>query len=802
VPELKGFWIPHFLRERRIRTALQNLYVAVIGSRENARILLKYEPDEIGKDAATGNPLARRCFDATVRWLRRLQEFSITPEIFSDQFLKPFRVPARFILRMRDAQPSTTCLDGLVFRRSRPFYDRYFGENMLVLSIAIPQLGVASSLRCRVDYINDIDYGFCRIDGIQPLPFVNRIHPSRLRLEWMKETVSLSDFNFLKVSFQDLLEFQRSLAFENLCEIWSEQSEDLSKGRHGRRLGAVCIFGGLVRSAGGGPYMILEDPCKSGRFLTLYVTEQFLRLLNTDLVGLRNLKGRLIRVLGVVWFRYGSTRSTPEYPEVIVPEFVNDRFELIMDDLIGFVRVRDKVISDSLIVRYRETDFSSLPQPLTMENGYVTYNFSIKAKDNIVRIFLDEENFIRSLRRKTAVMKPAEAFIMPEQLLNTCKLQLNGLAERIKRDKHLLSYLLALIRHFDHEGALPSTLKELTSIVEGMPSEVSEENFRWLRDLGLLSKRRKKPARITGRGIKIAYLAIRENLMPQLKGIIRRKNIVDLLEMENETSMPASLLLQALQELENERFARCISLNGQRCELFWMCILGKKDAAIKEAISKIELWETEILGVLSKVHYALHISKILEEIKEKGLNMNYPALRFLLLRLKKQGRLIEDREHGMWFYPLENRIIDILSRNRFEVFTPEEIAEKASIPLLRINKILKILEKLKQDRKAVEILDGKWAVVLPAKEDIERKQKILKSECRRHVLNILKKYKRGLKPERLNWELIRFLISVKHRMKTGGSSQLIAAEVINEMLNMGEIVTCGKFIKLPENPLK
>ncbi len=59
-------WKAVFLRESKIRTYLQAFYVSLIGSSENARLLIENEPGSIDRNAISGNELVRSCFAYSV----------------------------------------------------------------------------------------------------------------------------------------------------------------------------------------------------------------------------------------------------------------------------------------------------------------------------------------------------------------------------------------------------------------------------------------------------------------------------------------------------------------------------------------------------------------------------------------------------------------------------------------------------------------------------------------------------------------------------------------------------------------
>ena len=47
--------------------------------------------------------------------------------------------------------------------------------------------------------------------------------------------------------------------------------------------------------------------------------------------------------LAVFWYAHGFSKYLPKRPEILFVEFVNDKKTLVYEDLIGFVRVREKV---------------------------------------------------------------------------------------------------------------------------------------------------------------------------------------------------------------------------------------------------------------------------------------------------------------------------------------------------------------------------------------------------------------------------------------------------------------------------
>jgi hypothetical protein len=79
--------IPHFLAEKGSRTALQNLYVGIVGSDHNARMLAENSIQEIDLNEFRGNTLTRNCMAAALSWLKIYRKFPLIDTIFNQQIL-------------------------------------------------------------------------------------------------------------------------------------------------------------------------------------------------------------------------------------------------------------------------------------------------------------------------------------------------------------------------------------------------------------------------------------------------------------------------------------------------------------------------------------------------------------------------------------------------------------------------------------------------------------------------------------------------------------------------------------------
>jgi len=781
--------LPRFMWESRIRWYLQGLYDAVVFSTDNARTLMEKDPHEISPDAGRGPEIAVRGFEGIVSWLRLLKEFT-KPGLFEDQFLYPLRAPASFIVNVRGGKNYTTCLEGMVFQKSRSFYHELFGAKVCDVSIIVPQLESALCLRCREEEAKNLGYGFYRLDSVQPLPVVNRIHPIQLRMTPLPSISSLSTFDFLKVSMIDVGHLQESLVFENMCQVATEQNVSSAEGG-GRnvRIGFPCIFSGYVRSVSGSQ-LTLGDLCSSS-YHTFRVSQQLLRSLNTDLYRIRELKGSLVRCFGVVWNKCGPQHFTPELPVIISAEKSDDRDCLILDDLTGFIRLRGTVQKTRVIKRYGNVDLGEMR--ITERNGILEYDeHAPSSSDSVIRLFHEEMRVIRRLRKNSiGQLGETGPLVLISQVMDMQKLKKDGLADLIRRCKGLKRCLLAIIGRRDSVGVPPS-IKELT-LTWGMDAK---RKIRWLIDLGLLTEPSKdKPITLTKRAVETAWLVVKHRLLAKLERMLQASKVI-LLPYLEKGGVPASLLLHALEVLKGKGLVRCLQIDGEECKLVWLTMqAGDEDR--QEAEHSLAAWKDAVLEILGEVHHPLHTMKIAEEMQRRGYPFGYKTMKLLMKGVGRSGEVEKGEEREMWFYPPKNRIVRLLKSNPHNAFTIEEIASAIAPPSLDAKLVTELLMKLEKEGKAERLGEAMWGVPLTSpSEERERIERLLIAEAERYALRILKD---RAKLHEMQAKLMIYLINLIGRMRPSKKPRIpanrLAEETLNQMQQKGEISIENGWIK-------
>jgi hypothetical protein len=199
-------------------------------------------------------------------------------------------------------------LDGIIFSKSNPYYSKAFGNYRVTLSIILPEIESVMSLRCTENMAKTIDEDVIySIDGIQPIPYVNRIHQQSASIERKDDQAygGLECLDFLKISFYDINSISHSFAFENFCEVETDQ---ISKRR--RRLGASCVLTGLLTVVNP-PRIVLQSFLKKDLRIEMVLHHALLS--NREISRIKSFQGKVVRVLAIWWNSLGS--KDIEYPE-------------------------------------------------------------------------------------------------------------------------------------------------------------------------------------------------------------------------------------------------------------------------------------------------------------------------------------------------------------------------------------------------------------------------------------------------------------------------------------------------------
>lgn len=683
--------VPTFFTESNVRKYLQALYISTVGATDNARLILERDLSDADPKFFAGNKLVIACSSWMRMWLKFMREFSRSAEIYSLQFLEPVKLLANFRLTAR----KTTTLTGLLFSKSSRFYDKYFSGDVRTLAIIIPSLQTVMSIRCRDELAGEVGTGGLLLNGIQPMPYVNRIHPHQLDIERNDERPSLSSLDFLKVSVDDLELFRTSMAFENFCEIESGQLRERR-----RRTGAPCIICGrliCVRP----PSIILKG--YSGRLIRLHMNHNLPSNSCMDLHEISSLEGKFVRVLVVHWYGKGQTVPTPE---AFILEEVESEDEILHDEVCGFVRLRIRLQSSVVFERFPQASLQ-MSAHINVRGENIEWQPVPAPGEPFLQAFHNTQQQIRMLRLRNCYGK-VTTLVDLRGVLDWAKLRKEWLVKKLTQDEGLLRFSLGIIKYGDDQGVIPRKISELRGVISGIFSDsVPVWYVYWLLNTRLI-KRTGDRTVISELGHHVVYSAVKNALISALRNALNEKTVMSLDELEERTGFAPSLILSRLQELEEEGVVHCLELSGKRCELIWFTIrpTTASEDPRASAAEKFRALKEKILALFGEFHHPLHPLKVIELMQQKGHVTSYRALLSLLVWLEKEGILSHDGE--MWEYPWRRRITDILNGNPTCPFTIEAIMRLASIPPFEAEKVKNILTELEEEREIWQPVPGRW----------------------------------------------------------------------------------------------
>ncbi|MEM4290240.1 MAG: hypothetical protein QXH32_05150 [Candidatus Caldarchaeum sp.] len=753
---------PVFLREKSVKMYLQSLYIALIASRQNAEIILSHELDALGADMAKGHELAKSSFLYLKRWCGRIRKYIVSEEVYSKQICEPARVAARYRLSIS----TSTMLSGYVFSKSTEFYDPFFGGNVVDLSVVIPSLGCSLTLRCRADCVRDLNRGMYEIGGVQPIPYVNRLHPVRLSIRDNTRGLILKELDVLKASLYDLRRYSYSIAFENFCRVASAQLR--GKLRGGVALGATEVVAGYLSDV---------------RLPLINIAGHFNRdvaiqlVWNGDTKGVEALRGKPVRALTVTW--YGRGRQV--LPEAFIIEPAESDMEILEDDIIGFVRARLKVDQETLHHHYPNVDPSRFRTSLIKwDAGHMIWTQNeAPTGDDVVAGFLEQK--LSLMRVRSEIPGPAEyaPLALWTLILDRQKVRLQEVAEKMYTNKSVMSCMVDLLRMHENEEPLPKSFKGLCSI---FGPGLTYEDLLWMRDTGLIKKSGGE-VRVTKIGVEALYAATRAAILDPLQRELEEKGLIAIPDAESSLNVPASLILRGLEDLRSAG-VQPLQLDGLDTRLVWV---RKGDGHMTEfARTILARLESDIIDALSRVPHALSVSKILDALNRR---MGGLWIREILNILRMRGRVVE--KDGMWIYPDESKIMDVVSGEPDKLLTLEELMNKAMIPAARKYIVFSLLGELVKKGVVVEPRNGRWAIKTDDPHILRRRaENLIKADCKHRLLEILDNYYRmDIVTARAR---LRVCISHHENFRFGGINvDRMADEMLEELEKEGHVRLAG-----------
>ena len=761
-------WIPRFLTEPGVRIFLQSLFVAIVSSGENCRTLLNSNPAEIGWGVTRGNKLARNCMIGASRWLEMAEENSASATIFRSQLLEPARAPARFMQTIRQLSPLTASLRGFAFAKSGEFFDSHYSSLVTSLSVIVPRLERTLGIRCKPELLGHLRRGPCRLDGVQPVPLINRLHPARLSTTVEEGEIPLASLDFLKLSMFDLSDLQMSLAFENFSEVQSSEAGL-------RRLGVTGILGGTLLFVQS-PHLIVQssvDPAITARVLiSIEMADGF----GGNIKQMRKLEGKPVRMLCTLWYEPRTSKHPSLEGFALQP--ADDASSLISDDALGYVRLRRRVTTEALKAR-----FGILPSTssrLKEQNGQFEWIAQPTHEIDVIGEFTKCDSMISELR--------IPRIASPDDVFGTDKLGLTSVSERISRDKELFQCANAVLRIRDVKESLPGTWTELKERIMEIEPTLKDPRLWWLRLMGLLSKGE------TGISLTdIGPEAIRRADDKELSNLFERRlfegqKVFSLIDLEANTRFPPSILLSGLETLAKEG-----KLIRTEHDILW-ATPGTAGSELSEAEILLEQFTTRVLSTLQSVYHSLGTLRIIEILGEKGEAYSAFTMGRFLAWMKTQ-KLVVEPQSGMWLYPWMDRIRNLMRAYSPRYYSVDQVASLCSLPLGAREEIHHILSDLVREGAVEEVLPSRWGARLDEKGTLERTQAIMD-----HGLSSF--IRTNYRGRRLSYDdlvaRIEYVIldRVKPPMRISLDHRQLARKLVQGMIERNEIIQDGPYLRI------
>jgi hypothetical protein len=787
--------VPRFFHDMFIRQALQGIYAGIVGSERNAEMLCRLEnPSTVSHEQVCGNEIARHGFLTGVRWLNTISEFVVSDSVFTSQILTPLKLSSMYLLEVRGEKKKTTTLRGLVYAVSRPFFSRYFEQMVVDLSLVIPQLGAAMLYRCPLSIApEDCLFKEYDIPDAQPIPFINRIHPSRFpdRLPSVNSSkIMLDGYAFLNTSLRDLKTASRSFALENYCE-----AESTIYG--GRRLGIPCILSGKVMGIDGRT-VILGGIFKNGGSCNLRLTPACIENTGEDgEMRKEKLIGKPVKALTIIWYRY--SRGRPETPEALYIQECDDDLEASLNDATGYVRLRGRVGVDRIREVYGLRVAELLSGHVVFDGQSLVWMDRLPDRDDTV-----VSSFVEALGGLRGIRAAAGHVLLPlNSILDRKKLLAEHYAQVLRR-RNLLPVLLSLVHACEKHDCLAESFKELERKIPELGDRYYyarelEEAVYYLRGMGL-TRRVRKPhgwcVELSQHSFEVAYAAERDRVDSILRLMLERQGWLSVFDLLRVQEYPLSVLLQGIRNLERTGVVAPLYFLESGVCIVWRAVKNQPD--MNHILRELSLHKSRImdsiLSVLTGIPHSISTEKLAEELGSRGIRITKELLALLLRSLKRQGR-IQQVDNNMWFYPWERRVIDFLEGRQSQVFTEEEIVKAINMPYPeRIAFRRQYLEKL-ESQGIIERL-GEYFCLRSSDLDVRRQQyeSFVRREIEGRVLQMLKEFRR-IDEQTLKARLRIMLTTLTHeRGYRGLEANRVVDSIWRCLMNSGKIQVSGGYI--------
>ena len=525
---------------------MSQMYMALTQAGENAKALSTIDVEQIRKFTPVGNPQTKQATRSFLRELEYYKGISDSSEAFERNVLAPIKFSAQLVLYMRDRSRATTDLQCWVIAKSYPTYDPQSKQDMVTVTTVCPKIKTTMSVRISKEQADLLDYKIYQFPNVQPIPLANRMRSHARREDKHSDTNligKMGDYDFLFADPADLEYFKYSFEMRHYCEISPDQSP------HKQMLGAILVCSGELLGTSGN-IAAIKNPI-TGNLEKFHIRKKYSPNLFDEV---NSLEKKYVRVLCSVWYDSGAEDDDhPTLPEIYqIEEIGNEhqsvpteyyennnkildkmKYQAIMENIVGFVRIRGSVNKKDLEKKLDETDYN-LEQIikdvnyLNSDGENVEYlGQSTPTNDKICDNYLQVIKRISSIRRQYA--SSSAPFVTPDDFLNEENLTDENIARRgnvaetllLAIDKMGKRRTSAELEHISKllEKVPDNSGLDVNKIVDfELPSDASLRSMKsYFKRHGLAIFPTKHHIMITKKGREIASMATQERIVDIIK---------------------------------------------------------------------------------------------------------------------------------------------------------------------------------------------------------------------------------------------------------------------------------------------
>ena len=651
---LKNNTKAEILNEKILSDTMNGLHNAVIVL-ENCKILQTSIPWDIDTSEHSGDFLQKQGMEYVCNFLEQLHSFTKSDQIFDEQFLKPIQI----IAKKREGwsnnkNKASTDLEGWVFSISKPTTTSRYSGPKITVSIVFPKLQSVMSLSISKETMNKTSSKYFEFAKCQPIGLVNRIHQVKGAIisKTNKES-TLSEFNFLFTSFNDIKLLGKSIEMENFCEVQSQNSEIKQ-----HMAFSFVSFGKILNVQGA--QVTLEGLDKL-QIITFTINSKHYYD-NANMINPKKIVGKYVRFFGVAWYNPNCESEIDlETPEIFLMQEEGDLDRLKVEDEIGRIRTRNYISESEIKEEVKEKIESE--NCIKLEKKLFYFNY-LKSNDLICESFMNATSEIRHLRNNLKISKPR---ITQEQVLDFKKMGNAGVKDIIQKSKILYEILIDYQMQKDLNGEYKQEI--LLKKLSGTYSETFVKKKIWRLKFEGVFEFDRNSEKITKDGKQVLQKIMDEEINNdhfQLSEIIRLEN----------KFIPPSVFLEYLRN-SHQYIPLALDTNKKNnTEIFWI----KKGTNLEQESLKIEYNTSinSILQVMRSVSHPVTPQWISEELNRNGEKMSVFVIdKILHEREEHTSSVFSDGDS--WKYPIHSRLIDYFSAFPEKKFNLVEICNELVI---------------------------------------------------------------------------------------------------------------------------